>query len=233
MSNVSILDQYVTLAPSIQNALDIFQAEWASLLPGNLASLRAGNVPLFEDQRVLWAVEQLGGIQGKSVLELGPLEAGHTYMLEQLGAKSILSIEANTRAFLKCLIIKEVMDMRRAQFLCGNFVEYLLNCKDKFDVCFSAGVLYHMTNPAQLISSIAQVSNQVYIWTHYFDHQLIANNPDLAPKFKFEGVSTEYQGFKHTLYHQSYQAALDLEGFCGGSQPFSYWMSRDDILILS
>lgn len=50
------------------------------MFPAN-ASLAAGVVPLFEDGRVAWAIEQFNGVQGKHILEFGPLEAGHTYML--------------------------------------------------------------------------------------------------------------------------------------------------------
>ena len=61
------------------------------------------------DERNKWLANEIGGLSGKSVLELGPLEGGHTYMLEQLGATDITSVEANARAFLKCLIIEAVV----------------------------------------------------------------------------------------------------------------------------
>ncbi|WP_228042676.1 MULTISPECIES: hypothetical protein [unclassified Tychonema] len=83
---MEIIDYYVKSAPSVQNALDIFQGEWASKLPGDLSLLNAGQSGLFDDARITWAVEQLGEIKGKNILELGPLEAGHTYMLEITGS---------------------------------------------------------------------------------------------------------------------------------------------------
>ena len=89
----SILDQYVSDAPSDQNALDIFRDQWACRLPADFANLEAGIVPLFEDPRIDWALQGLGGVQDKEVLELGPLEAAHTYMLERAGARSITAIE--------------------------------------------------------------------------------------------------------------------------------------------
>jgi Protein of unknown function (DUF1698) len=230
MMRESILDQYITSAPSEQNALDIFKTEWASMFPGDWATLQAGNLPLFEDERIRWAIEQLGGVQGQSLLELGPLEAAHTYMLEQAGASSITAIESNTRAYLKCLIVKEIMKLQRSHFLCGNFIEYLQHSLKKFDACVASGVLYHMQNPSELIQLIAKTANRVFIWTHYFDHDIIAGDPSLAIKFDLDGISADYQGFEHRLYRQEYQSALNFQGFCGGSQPFSYWMSRDDLL---
>ena len=81
---MSILDQYVTSAYTPQDALDIFKGEWSSKLPEPLAGLESGSIPLFEDGRIEWALAQLGGIESKTVIELGPLEAGHSYMLERL-----------------------------------------------------------------------------------------------------------------------------------------------------
>lgn len=81
---MEVLDNYIKSAPNSQNALDIFKGEWASMFPGSV-SLAAGTVPLFEDNRVAWAIEKFNGVQSKHILEFGPLEAGHTYMLEKHG----------------------------------------------------------------------------------------------------------------------------------------------------
>lgn len=226
---MEILDSYIKSAPSSQNALNIFQGEWASRFPGNSSLLVAGTVPLFEDNRITWAVEQLKGVQGKDIIELGPLEAGHTYMLEKLGAASITAVEANSRAYLKCLIVKEVMGLQKAHFLYGDCVEHLRTTHKKFDVCLASGILYHMANPVELISLIAKASDQVFIWTHYYDGNIIHSQPHLSPKFTAQ-IATEYNGFNHTAYRQEYQVALEYAGFCGGSSAFSHWLSREDIL---
>jgi hypothetical protein len=229
MPSGSILEAYVRSAPSAQNAVDIFKGEWASRFPAKLAaSVEAGGIPLFEDDRIVWAVEQLGGMRGKRVLELGPLEGGHSYMLEQSGAASIVSIESNTRAYLKCLISKELLEMTRVRFLCGDFIEYLKSTSERFDVIFGSGVLYHMRNPVELLSLLASHTNRVYLWTHYFD-PAIKTNPALTHKFKSH-TEHEVAGFRHTLYRQEYLVSLDQPGFCGGNEEYSNWMSRAELL---
>ncbi len=225
---MEVLDSYVKSAPTSQNALDIFKGEWASRFPGNV-SLVAGTVPLFEDNRVAWAIEKFNGVQSKHILEFGPLEAGHTYMLEKNGADSITAVEANSRAYLKSLIVKEVMGLQKAHFLYGDCVEYLRTNTKKFDVCLASGILYHMANPVELISLIAKASDQVFIWTHYYNGDIIHSQPHLSPKFPGEATS-EHEGFKYTGYRQEYQVALDYAGFCGGSSAFSHWLNREDIL---
>lgn len=227
--DASILDQYISSAPSIQNALDIFEGEWASKLPGELSSYRAGENLLFEDARLEWATAELNGVDGHNVLELGPLEAGHSYMLERRGAARIIAIEANIRAYLKCLIIKEIVGLERTHFLCGDFIEYLRDSPPRFDVCMASGVLYHMQNPVQLIDLISRVSGRLFIWTHYYDAMTISKNSALAQKFR-AGFASRYGDFTHTLYPYYYEKALGSMGFCGGSHIYSHWMTRDDIL---
>jgi hypothetical protein len=150
-------------------------------------------------------------------------------MLERRGAASVTAIEANSRAYLKCLIVKEILKLSKSQFLFGDCIEYLKVCNKKFDVCLASGILYHMANPVELLALMAKVSNKIVIWTHYFNGDILHKNPNLSPKFPGK-IQSEYGGFKHTLYRQEYNAALNNPGFCGGSDTFSYWLSREDIL---
>src|SRR5262245_28634524 len=109
---------YVTAAPRAQNGVDIFKGDCSSSLPARAGATSGGGADLFADPRVAWFAEVAGGVEGKTVLELGPLEGGHSAMLEALGAASILAIEANTRAFLRCLLVKELLGLRRVRFEC-------------------------------------------------------------------------------------------------------------------
>ncbi|MEI2655533.1 MAG: class I SAM-dependent methyltransferase [Microthrixaceae bacterium] len=75
--------------------IDVFAGEWTSTLPAE-ADVQAGAVPLFADPRITWLIDHVGGVDGFRVLELGPLEGGHSAMLHQAGA-SVVAIESNTR----------------------------------------------------------------------------------------------------------------------------------------
>ncbi len=231
---ISVIDLYVNSAPNPQNALDIFQGEWSSILPEPFKDLKAGTAALlFEDERIHWFANEVGGVANKTVLELGPLEAGHSYMLEKLGASEITSIESNTRAFLKCLIIKELLALKHVRFLCGDFCEFLrqreVSASQQFQICVASGVLYHMKNPAELIALLTRhCSEYLYMWTHYYDANVILNTPAWSTRFPSASES-EFEGFTHTLYRQEYLTALEWSGFCGGSAPYSAWMTREDI----
>ncbi len=225
----SILDAYCTAFPTAQNALDIFANEWSSQLPAAWNDLQAGSIPLFEDVRIAWGLAELGGIDGQDVLELGPLEAGHSYMLEQAGAATVTAIEANTRAYLKCLIVKEILGLKRTRFLCGDFMEYLRHDPPRYDFVLASGVLYHLRQPVELIDLLARVTDRVLVWTHYYDEEIIRSTPHLAPKFP-SSETIDYQGFRHTLYRQEYAEGLAIQGFCGGSASYSAWLNRADLL---
>ncbi len=225
-----VLDSYFRSAPTPQNALDIFKGEWASHLPNPFADLSAGPLPLFADARVSRFLAEIGGVAGKNVLELGPLEAGHSYMLDRAGAATVISIEGNSRAFLKCLVVKELLGLPSVQFLCGDFFGYLRETERRFDVCLASGVLYHMQNPAELIALIAErCTGHVYFWTHYYDATLIATHSKTSHKYP-GSRSHAHLGFEHTLHVHEYQRALDQQSFCGGSAKTSCWMTKADIL---
>lgn len=228
-TRLGISPHYVRSAPHDQNALDIFKGEWWSQLPPPFSKLRAGQIGMFEDPRVNWALSELGDVNGKTALELGPLEASHTYMLQRAGFESILAIEANPRAYLKCLIVKEIVGLTHARFLCGDFVEYLRGAPSPVDVVFASGVLYHLANPAELIAHASKITGGLYIWTHYFNAGIVSRHRKLSGKFHPERRHT-YDGFSHRLFRFDYGRSALLGRFCGGGQAYAHWMLREDII---
>lgn len=217
---------YVRGSPSGQNALDIFSGDWTSQLP---EPWKAGATPLFDDPRVHWALRELGGAGEKTVLELGPLEGGHSYMLEKAGARSVLAIEGNTRAYLRCLIVKEVLGLQRVRFVCGDFGQYLKENTDVFDIVFAAGVLYHQQTPVELLANISRAGPALYLQTHYYDAAAVAERPHLVDRIG-KSKACEFAGFAFTQYEYSYLTEREWGGFCGGPYGTVQWLSKDDII---
>lgn len=222
-----ILDQYLKVPPSPQCAVDIFKGEWISKLPEEYG-ITGGSADLFNDKRIQWFIKEARGVKGKTILELGPLEAAHTYMLHKAGASRITCIESNTRAYMKCLIIKEILELKNARLLCGDFRPFLKETTEKYDMCIACGVLYHMINPVELIESISKVTKTLFIWTQYYDRELIESKPQIAHKFSIN-TPFEHAGFKHTLNRYEYKTALGGMSFCGGTDTYSNWLTKDDL----
>jgi SAM-dependent methyltransferase len=162
------------------------------------------------------------------VLELGPLEGGHSAMLHAAGA-SVLAIESNTNAFLKCLITKNLLALDRCQFELGDFLPYLEVTDRRFDFVLASGVLYHSPQPITLLESIARVTDRMAVWTHYFDEAVLSQaafRRVFAPTSDMVG----WRGRSIELRRHAYLESLDWSGFCGGSQETTLWMSRQSLL---
>lgn len=222
----AILDQYVHAAPNPQSALDLFKGEWWSHLP--VPGLQAGQLPLFDDARIKWAIEALGGVADKTILELGPLEGGHTYSLGKAGARSITAIEASSKAYLKCLVAKEILGMQRSRFLLGDFEEYLRGTGDRYDAVIACGVLYHLKGPVELIHNLARVTDQVFIWTQYFIRDQLERIPHMKNRFPGSHAA-EHAGFRYMANRYEYGDFLDTTRFAGGSDEYSHWLGREDL----
>ena len=105
------------------------------------------------------------------------------------------AVEANAKAFLKCLVVKELLGLDRCSFLCGDAVEYLSASDQHFDLCIACGILYHMVEPVRLIDLISRRARRVVMWTHFYDDQVLANKR-LAKRLG-PAQAMDYEGFRH------------------------------------
>ena len=111
----------------------------------------------------------------------------------------------------------------------GDFVSYLEETTEHYDLIFSAGVLYHMRDPIGLIANLARHTERLYMWTHYYDDAIIQGTPHLKSRYTVH-TPAETGGFRYTLHRQDYQHSLGVAGFCGGSAEFSHWITKLDLL---
>ncbi len=224
---------YARKAPSPQQTVDLFAGKWASKLPEPFAGVESGANLLFQDPKVAWAKAKLAELgvtlKGSSIVELGPLEGAHTYLLAKEGAASVTAVEAHGEAYLKCLVVKELLGIERVNFLFGDAVEFLKGIHHTYDIGFAAGFLYHMENPVELIELLCRRCRAVYLWTVFRDEDFSARNPGVLAG-SGPVTTREYMGFPHTLYRHTYGEGLDYGKFWGGPADHSNWMGRDDIL---
>ena len=187
---------------------------------------------LFADTRIAWLLSECFPVDGKRVLELGPLEGFHSYMMHGAGAASIEAIEANALAFIRCLVTKEVLELGRAHFLLGDFMPFLDTTENRYDLILASGVLYHSPDPVRLLELICRRTDALYLWTHYYDD---AHMPSGDPRhFGFSGRVEEKRCADVTvrLHERSYKHAWRDLKFCGGTHDRHVWMERAGILAL-
>jgi hypothetical protein len=225
-----VLDEYVLDMPSAQNALSILPG-WNHALPPEFG-VTGGKGAFYADTRIAWLMDQVGSLEGKRVLELGPLEAAHTYMLEQRNPASLCAIEANKLAYLRCLVVKEILNLKVARFLLGDFCEWLERTPERYDLIVASGVLYHMQDPLKLIELIAARTNAFYLWTHYVSPEAMPDNDPRRNAFQGEPEIKEHRGLPIRLYRRSYLGAWKSKSFCGGAHDLHRWIEREDLLAL-
>jgi len=221
--------RYEESAPSEQNALDLFPGQWTSKVIGFNGP---GSAELFNDPRIKWVENELGSLDDLQVLELGPLEGGHTYMLEKAGSV-VLGIESNIDAFLRCLIVKNTLNLN-AKFVLGDFTKSF-GPREKFDLVVASGVLYHMTNPIELLENLARVSDKLFLWTHFYEPDISKWAPHLqsmiGTKWRPEDIRNyKLKDISVRVVPQFYDDALGWNGFCGGPEIGSSWIYREDLL---
>jgi hypothetical protein len=220
-------DMYEDQAPSRESVVALFDGQWVSALPG----LRSGDVPLFADDRIRWAIDLAGGVEGKRVLELGPLEGGHTFMLEQAGAAHIEAIEANTLCYLKCLLVQQLFGLDRTSFVLGNFVPWLLANEETYDVVVAAGVLYHLSDPVTVLDAICRAGDQVYLWTHYLDFEVMPRTDRRYKRWFVGEEEHEFRGQPYVLHRRAYKKNPTSEPkFIGGVHTTTAWIEKQTIL---
>lgn len=169
-----------------------------------------------------WGVTQLNSIfplKGKTVLELGPLEAAHTKMLHDFGAGQITSIEGKLENFLKCCVIKNVFDLKNAKFHLGDLRHANLGEFGSFDVCLCSGILYHLPEPQYLIDRISRVAPRLLINTHYAR--------DDFPTHGDRSVALRGRRYSGRLEDE-----VNVSHPQAGMQQYSLWLFRDDLVRL-
>lgn len=222
---------HVAGPPNAQTLLDVFAGEWASRLPPPFDGLHAGDIPLFDDERMRWSLDRFGSLRGCSVLDLGPLEGGHTYMALQAGAERVVAVEGNVRHFLRCLVVKDLLKMDAADFRLGDFMPMLREQTDEYDVVLAQGVLYHMADPVELIALTAERATRLALWTQYYDVERIAAiGPLFRRHFATPPTTVVTRGFAHTHHRFDYGLGRKLVGFYGGNQSHANWLTRDDLM---
>ncbi len=218
-------------APSAQGTIDIFTGQWITAFPPELG-VTAGAVNHFDsavDPRVSWVAEQIpGGLRGLNILELGPFEGYQTALLEWGGARQVVAVEGSQTAFLKCLLVKELLGLR-SRFLYGDMLAFLESNTEHFDVVWASGILYHQTDPVGLLERIAPRTDRIFLHSHCIDPGRSVRSPAderLDPK---GDVHQFWRGHDLHLHCYRYVDDFATNGFAGGPRDFALWMERTDI----
>jgi hypothetical protein len=180
-------------------------------------TLDLSNYPIF-----MHYLKLTGGIKNNRILELGPLEGCHTKVMIEAGAKEVVAVEGNPDCFLRCLIVKEAFQLTRAKFLFGDFNIYIRDYQGKkFDFVSASGVLYHQTNPAELIYNMSKITDTVIVWTHVANttHPSTIEDRIESKGISYRGKINDYKGVRDTS-----------DIYCGGLNDKAFWMYPEEMI---
>jgi hypothetical protein len=206
-------------ADDAKNAFAIFP-HWVTGFQRGGAQYGAAS-PLVSDQDArIVAFDELAPVRGQRVVELGPLEGGHSKQLLDLGASEVVAIESNPEAFLKCLVMKEALGIERLKFLFGDANAVLARYLEQgttFDVCSAVGVLYHMLDPLKMIELITRIAQVTYVWTH------VAS--DVKPEGEWTKLTDRLgRSYDGRVNHYPRKAHL------GGIESRAIWLTEESLI---
>ena len=108
-----------------------------------------------------------------TLLELGSFEGGHTLKFgEKCEVTAIEGREYNLRKaqFAKSVICPDA----DITFMCEDVEKFDITSLGKFDAVSCVGVLYHVMEPWKLLDSLSQVTNNLFLGTHYCEGQSVS-----------------------------------------------------------
>lgn len=133
------------------------------------AALRYHNI--FGDDTRIKYVTRFLDVRDQRVLELGPYKGHWSIMLEKLGIRENVALEARQDNFDTCLAVKRAFQLDRTQFVRGDVEHIVAGEEDPpfegdFDLVFCVGVFYHLTEPLPFLRWCMTQSSRLFLGTN-------------------------------------------------------------------
>lgn len=144
------------------------------------ATLRYRRRPWGDDTRLKYVANFLD-VRDQRVLELGPFMGYWSIILEKMGVRENVSVEARQGNLDTCLDVKRRYQLHRTQFVLGD-VERLAagdeepRFRGPFDLVFCVGVFYHLTGPLPFLRWCKAQSDQLFLGTHILQSEEAATD---------------------------------------------------------
>lgn len=121
---------------------DIFQ-NWVGKFSFEELSVLGQSKPCIPAEEKINEIKKRINLEGLTVLDLGCLEGMHSSLLQENGAKKVVSIEGRKENFLRALIVKNAFKLDKCEFLFGDVNEVLNS--------FSAFLIYAWHRESSII----------------------------------------------------------------------------------
>jgi hypothetical protein len=196
------------------------------------AKMQYRRTALGEDARIKYMAYFLD-VRDQRVLEIGPWEGHHSIILEKMGVRENVSIEARLENLRKCNRIKEKYHLDRTTFL-QHDLERLYRGEERssfergFDLVFCLGVLYHVPEPGKALEWFRSQSSTLFLGTHFVtsgDRETYTHNGrEYGCQHRVEGGHFDETG--------AWQPVGGELSELSGTSSFNVHLFEDDLLAL-
>lgn len=172
-----------------------------------------------------------GSLRGVRVLDLGCLEGGYTAAFARAGAKEALGLDARELNIARCELVQRELGLRNLRFEVADVRELSADRQGTFDCVFASGILYHVEDPFQVVSGIADVcSGWALIDTHVAEPEGVHTEPLETRTWR----GREYMGGVYTEYPDETPAEViaDQSLWSSYMNPRSFWLTERSLIDL-
>jgi len=154
-------------------------------------------------------------LKNKTILELGSCEGVMTVQLASL-CRKVVAIEVRPRNIAAALIRGFLHGVTNCELRMAD-VRYIDGRIGKFDILFHSGLLYHLDNPIDHLFKVRDVSDFLFLDTHYG----VDDQPHLEP------TTLAFAGEVYDAYFYKEYGWADK---FSGVEEHSIWLSRESLL---
>jgi hypothetical protein len=160
------------------------------------------------DER-LGQFEQACPARGR-ILEMGSLEGGHSFALARMpNVQTVVGLEGREYNVRKAELVRDALEVRNVEFHVDDVETCDLRKYGRFDVCFNLGLLYHLAQPWMHLKNVRQVTDTIFLGTHYADPAK---------------VNHQLNGYPGWMYQE-----FGLDDPMSGLSPASFWPSLEGL----
>jgi len=181
--------------------------------------------PLRGDDNKLKYLLYFLDVRGWRVLELGPWTGHHTVLLDKMGVREIVGVEAREENVRIC---NELRDRYRlpATFVQQDIEDLAAGVGEPeftpgFDLVFCCGLLYHMADPGRVIEWSRKMAPRLFLGTLYYEIAAASHYRSAA----FTDIS--YRGRPAKGFRER-----GLGDPLGGTHPLATWLTETQLLDL-
>ena len=164
------LETFLADPPTLANDVPEFHVTQMANRAYRPATLKYRRRPWGDDARIKYLAYFLD-VRDQRILELGPLMGHWSVILEKLGIRENVSVEARQGNLDMCLDVKRKYQLHRTQFVLGDVERIAAGDEEPpfqggFDLVFCVGVFYHLVEPLPFLRWCKAQSGQLFLATH-------------------------------------------------------------------